>query len=144
MKKTILTALVVALAVMACDKDEEVKLSNLEILQAHNWKFSAMVRTENGIASDLFTPDNCEIDDTYEFQSNLTVIYYTGTTECYPNQEASFAEKYWLSENQDTLHFEDEFFPTLIKSISLEKIEWETKLEEPAVGFLSCTLVEDK
>ena len=145
MKKVFLVAIAAVLGLTACEKDDDVKLSNLEILQAHKWRYSAMTRTENGEVKDLFTPDNCEIDDIHEFLSDMTGIYYTGTSKCFPEQEASYTGTYWLSENRDTLHFDDEEFPTLIKSISLEKMEWEVKIitatENAVVNF---TLVEDK
>ncbi len=127
MKKYLLVAFVILTAIVSCKKDG-TKLSNLELLQAHQWKYSTCIQTDGTTTIDLFAQNDCESDDIYEFNKSMQVNVSTGTKRCYLGQGTTETDTYWLSKNQDSLYFQSGDVPSYIKSITTDKMIWETKL----------------
>jgi hypothetical protein len=139
MKKFFLTAIAVVLVFSACKKDDEVKLSNFEMLTAHKWKYSEMTRTIGTVSTDLLA-GSCEADDILEFKSNYELHFESGAQICYPSQPATGFEPYSLSENHDTI-YSGNADPIYIKSLSLNKMEWEIKWVEDQVEVLTTVVL---
>ncbi len=141
MKKIFLAAIALVLVFSACKKDDEVKLSNFEMLTAHKWKYSSIIQTIGTVSEDQLT-GSCKVDDIMEFKPSYEMHFNNGTEFCSASQEQTGTEPYTMSDNQDTI-YPYKADPLFIKSISLDKMEWEVKwVEDQKEVVTVLTLVE--
>jgi hypothetical protein len=146
MKKYFLLMLVVFLTFVAfvtCKKDD--KLTNLEMLMAHKWKFSKWVQTKGTNVQDRMNIDNCSSDDIYEFLSGTELTVNFSTLKCTAHQPDTESINYTLNTNQDSIYPGTNADPIFIKSINLDKMEWESRWDEEGTPVVvNLEMIEDK
>ncbi|WP_149867270.1 lipocalin family protein [Solirubrum puertoriconensis] len=112
-----------ALALVACKKEDEKPMSKTELLTAKNWRLTADKRTSNGQTTtvDVYPslPD-CAKDDYYKYSTNNKAELNAGAFKCSSSQAQSYVINWNFSSDETKLVTSD---PSAGWSVNSEILE---------------------